>query len=113
MSEKCMDGKKRDCPYRMDCESDEGVITSLSSRSPLLIFLSSGEWSNSTKTWSDEKGIYACQPENLKRQRNLELMQGENFYGEYKKREITKVSKDILKGIEELMVTKGLIGPRR
>jgi hypothetical protein len=109
MSKKCRAGEDYGCPYLSDCNSDRGIITSVNPNNPLSIYCTSRTWSDATKTWADKTSLYSCQPENLTRQRNMELMLGETFYEQNVKNEKMKVSKDILKGIEELMVKKRLI----
>lgn len=103
MSEDCGNALDYNCPFSMECNSESAHFISTNPLNPHLIYIRSKNWSESTKTWSDKKGIYSCQPKENRRKRNIELMSGETFY----EKDAKKIREGGLK--ESLNAIKGLI----
>ncbi len=103
MSERCKEGQKYECPYRKDCESDGGTINSINPNNPHRIYVVSTDWSDTTRTWVNEDSLYACQPEQDTRRRNIAIMSGETFLGRDMKRQRQKVLTEAQETIKNLI----------
>jgi len=106
MSIACKQGIKYQCPHMVDCESNGEVTSFTNPENPHLIYTRSKTWSSTTRTWADRENIYTCQPKNERRRRNFELIQGETFYEQDRKKVRHETFKEAKVAIEKLIVSE-------
>jgi hypothetical protein len=102
----CEQGIEYNCPYREECDSKAGVISSINPHNPHRIYSFSKNWTNTTKTWMEDGSLYVCQPQNSRRERNIEIMHRETFYEKDTKQIREKVMEEMLETISELKKLK-------